>query len=128
MPVRVRSGLGAPAWIDGLAKPDVVAPGVGMDAKAAEGGKLYTLYPQVLEDSDPNISVKRFAKLSGTSMSAGVASGVVALVLEANGWCKDMDPYTRDGGTLAPLPSSGRDPDRRDRLHARYNTRYESGR
>ncbi len=47
-------------------------------------------------------------------------------VLEARGWCKDMDLYTRDGATVAPLPGT------RDQaaqaLHDRYNTRYEAGR
>jgi tetratricopeptide (TPR) repeat protein len=49
-------------------------------------------------------------------------------VLEVAGWCKDMDLFTRDGETLAPLPTSGKDPDRRDSLHRRYQTRYASGR
>ncbi len=48
------------------------------------------------------------------------------VVLEADGWCKDMDLYTRDGETVAPLP--GRDTPARRRLHAALNTRYESGR
>jgi hypothetical protein len=49
-------------------------------------------------------------------------------VLSTRGWCKDMDLYTADGDTIGPLPSSGRDPAHRERLHARYNTRYRSGR
>ena len=48
-----------------------------------------------------------------------------------HGWAKDMDLYTRDGNTLAPLPA----PDnldsgqtlRRDNLHDRYNTRFRGG-
>ncbi len=48
-----------------------------------------------------------------------------------HGWAKDMDLYTLDGETVGPLPS----PDaldeelaaRRDRLHARYNLRYQEG-
>ena len=49
-------------------------------------------------------------------------------VLEANGWAKDMDYFTRDGTTVGPLPTSGRPADRRDALHARYNTRFLGGR
>ena len=49
-------------------------------------------------------------------------------VLESNGWCKDMDLYTRDGNTVDPLPSAGLDPGPREHLHASYNTRYLSGR
>jgi Tfp pilus assembly protein PilF len=51
------------------------------------------------------------------------------MVLETDGWCKDMDLYTRDGFTLEPLPAreSGDNP-RRARLHRTYNTRYLDGR
>lgn len=50
------------------------------------------------------------------------------LVFESNGWAKDMDLYTRGGAALAPLPSLGAVSERRERLHARFNTRYRSGR
>ena len=50
------------------------------------------------------------------------------LVLETNGWTKDMDLFTRDGETLAPLPARGKSLAHRDRLHAQYNTRYQAGR
>ncbi len=46
-------------------------------------------------------------------------------VLEVEGWCKDMDLYTKDGGTLGPLP--GEDSAVRRGLHKRFNTRFESG-
>lgn len=48
------------------------------------------------------------------------------VVLEADGWCKDMDLYTKDGDTVAPLP--GIDTPARRRLHDAFNTRDESGR
>ena len=48
------------------------------------------------------------------------------LVLRARGWCKDMDLYTRDGDTVAPLP--GEDTAARTQLHRAFNTRFESGR
>ncbi|HUE84718.1 MAG TPA: FG-GAP-like repeat-containing protein [Vicinamibacterales bacterium] len=47
------------------------------------------------------------------------------LVLEARGWCKDMDLYTKDGETVEPLP--GRATPAREALHRRYNTRYQAG-
>ena len=47
------------------------------------------------------------------------------LVLEARGWCKDMDLYTKDGETVEPLP--GRATPARDALHRRFNTRYQAG-
>jgi hypothetical protein len=49
------------------------------------------------------------------------------LVLETNGWAKDMDLYTADGMTLEPLPVSGKPAARRDALHRQYNTRYREG-
>jgi hypothetical protein len=48
------------------------------------------------------------------------------VVLDARGWCKDMDLYTKDGDTVEPLP--GRDTPARQALHARYNTRFQGGR
>jgi len=50
-------------------------------------------------------------------------------VLEARGWCKDMDLYTQDGDTLEPLPAASPPHDQtlRDALHRRLNTRYMSG-
>jgi len=47
-------------------------------------------------------------------------------VLEVDGWCKDMDRFTKDGSTVAPMPSAGGDPAVTERLHAKYNTRYVS--
>jgi hypothetical protein len=47
-------------------------------------------------------------------------------VLEVDGWCKDMDRFTRDGSTVAPVPSAGRNPTVPERFHAKYNTRYVS--
>jgi hypothetical protein len=49
-------------------------------------------------------------------------------VLEARGWAKDMDLYTKDGETLEPLPSTGSASPDRQRLHARYNTRFQAER
>lgn len=49
------------------------------------------------------------------------------LVLETVGWCKDMDLYTGDGSTVGPLPTTGRPVGPRERLHRKYNTRYQRG-
>src|SRR6185503_16472683 len=38
---------GGPTWYDGLAKPDLVAPGHGLVAAAATGSLLYTQRPDL---------------------------------------------------------------------------------
>jgi hypothetical protein len=48
-------------------------------------------------------------------------------VFEAQGWCKDMDLYTRDGATVAPLPTAHGASAERDRLMAEFTTRYRLG-
>jgi hypothetical protein len=49
------------------------------------------------------------------------------LVLEARGFAKDMDLYTRSGGAVEPLPTTGAPAAAAARLHARFNTRYRAG-
>ncbi|TFH22938.1 MAG: hypothetical protein E4H03_07310, partial [Myxococcales bacterium] len=49
------------------------------------------------------------------------------IVIDAHGWAKDMDLYTRDGGSVDPLPTAGVASTDRDRLHARYNNRHAGG-
>ena len=72
-----------PTWYDGQAKPDVVAPGHVLTAVTNSSSKLYTSYPNshVAASAD---AVNPYLRLSGTSMAAGVTSGVVALVIEAH--------------------------------------------
>ena len=76
-----------PTWYDGLIKPDVLAPGQALFATMDTGAELYK-----------NLAVRAtdyygYAKLSGTSMAAGVASGVVALMIDANR--RDEGSYSR---------------------------------
>ncbi len=51
--------------------------------------------------------------------------------IEFHGWAKDMDLYTEHGETVAPLPvldnTSADALERRTRLHARYNVRFQAG-
>jgi serine protease AprX len=64
-----------PTAADGLAKPDVVAPGARLVSLAAPGSSLTTQFP-------PNMPAP-YRRGSGTSMSAAVVSGAVALMLAA---------------------------------------------
>jgi len=69
-----------PTWYDGLAKPDLVAPGHGLGATAAVGSTLYAIYPQLRIGAQGG----EYLLLSGTSMAAAVTTGVIAHMLEAN--------------------------------------------
>jgi len=65
-----------PTAADGLAKPDVVAPGAHVVSLRAPGSAIDTQFPTYVDGS--------YRKGSGTSMSTGVVSGAVALMLQAN--------------------------------------------
>jgi serine protease AprX len=73
-----------PSWYDGFSKPDFVAPGDNLLSVAAVGSTL-----RIAQEVRGNTG--NYMRLSGTSMAAGVASGVVALVLQAN---PDLTPNT----------------------------------
>jgi serine protease AprX len=66
-----------PSWYDGLAKPDIVAPGHALVSTAARHGTIYLNSPS-LRVGDSYLS------LSGTSMAAAVVTGTAALVLQAH--------------------------------------------
>ena len=66
-----------PSWYDGFAKPDILAPGHALVSTAAVASKLYA------DNSAARVSTY-YLRLSGTSMAAAVATGTVALILEAN--------------------------------------------
>ncbi len=62
--------------VDGYAKPEVMAPGRDIVATlAGRGSYLASSFPEAVVDG-------RYLRLSGTSSSAAVVSGVVALMLE----------------------------------------------
>jgi serine protease AprX len=67
-----------PTWIDGFAKPDIVAPGHALVGAADYTQTLYTLYPL----SRTTVGGRPYMKLSGTSMAAAVVSGTVALMID----------------------------------------------
>ncbi len=65
-----------PTAADGIAKPDVAAPGAHIISLRAPGSVIDTQFPNYIDSA--------YRKGSGTSMSTAVASGTVALMLHAN--------------------------------------------
>ncbi len=74
------SSRGATAY-DGIAKPDVVAPGRKMVSLRSPGSTLDTLYP-TRQVTATGATTASYFLLSGTSMAAPVAAGTAALMLE----------------------------------------------
>jgi serine protease AprX len=65
-----------PTAADGLAKPDVTAPGAHVVSLRAPGSEIDTRFPNYVDGA--------YRQGSGTSMAAGVVSGVVATMVQAN--------------------------------------------
>src|SRR6185369_14966832 len=73
-----------PTWLDFSAKPDVVAPGVGIESLSDPHSVLYSELQDYLLDGTRAVGYKPYLSLTGTSMAAPVVAGTVALMLEAN--------------------------------------------
>lgn len=66
-----------PSWYDGYAKPDISAPGDNLLSVAAVGSTL-----RLAQEQRGNVG--NYMRLSGTSMAAGVVSGMVVTILQQN--------------------------------------------
>ena len=73
-----------PTWIDFAAKPDLVAPGVGIESLADPHSTLYNELADYRLAGTRDTPFEPYLSLSGTSMAAPVVTGAVALMLEAN--------------------------------------------
>ena len=70
-----------PTWYDAAAKPDIVAPGHALTSVAATKGSLYANHPGARVAGGNGAA---YMRLSGTSLATAVASGTIALMIEAN--------------------------------------------
>ena len=73
-----------PTAIDRRAKPDLVAPGIGIESLSNPDSSLYSTQSNYLLPGTRPAPALPYLSLSGTSMSAPVVSGTVALMLQAD--------------------------------------------
>jgi serine protease AprX len=73
-----------PTAIDFQAKPDLVAPGVGIESIAEAGSTLWNTKPLMRLWGTVPTATEPYLSLSGTSMAAPVVSATIALMLQAN--------------------------------------------
>src|SRR6185503_13503286 len=73
-----------PTAEDNSAKPDLVAPGVGIESLSNQDSMFYrVLSPYLLSGTVPT-GYQPYLSLTGTSMAAPVVTGTIALMLQAN--------------------------------------------
>ena len=73
-----------PSAIDLSAKPDLVAPGVGIESLADADSTLFVTKPAARLWGTVPTATEPYLSLTGTSMASPVVSGTIALMLQAN--------------------------------------------
>jgi len=73
-----------PSFIDYSAKPDLVAPGVGIESLADPSSLLFATHPTARLWGTVDTVTQPYLSLTGTSMAAPVVTGTVALMMQAN--------------------------------------------
>jgi serine protease AprX len=71
-----------PSWYDGIAKPDVVAPGFALVSNEVDGSTLATTYPSLIVQE----GTSKYLRLNGSSMATALVSGLVAVLIEAHNY------------------------------------------
>jgi serine protease AprX len=93
-----------PTRYDLVLKPDLVAPGSHVVSAEAAGSYLARTYPQ---RHVAGTGANGYIQLSGTSMAAGVVSGVVAMLLEENPRLTPRDAKAVLQVTSSSMPGEG---------------------
>jgi serine protease AprX len=80
----VRFSSRGPTAVDHRAKPDLVAPGLGIESLSAPQSALFISKSAYLLNGSVPTAHPPYLSLSGTSQAAPVVTGTVALMLQAN--------------------------------------------
>lgn len=90
------------ATLDGIAKPEVLAPGAHIVSVLADDSHFARTCPDCVVDDE-------YFRVGGTSMAAAVASGAAALILDAHpDWTPDMVKAALVS-TARDVPGAGRE-------------------
>ena len=73
-----------PTNVDNAMKPDILAPGVGIESLASAGSTLYNANPKARLAGTVDTATPPYIAMTGTSMASPVVAGTIALMLQAN--------------------------------------------
>ena len=96
-----------PTAFDGIAKPDLIAPGRKMIGLRAPGSSIDSSYPD-RRVTAPGAATAQYFTMSGTSMAAPVVAGAAALFLEKHSDASPLIVKQQLVGTAHPLAGVAR--------------------
>ena len=96
-----------PTAFDGIAKPDLIAPGRKMIGLRAPGSSIDSSYPD-RRVTAPGAATAQYFTMSGTSMAAPVVAGAAALFLEKHSDASPLIVKRQLVGTAHPLAGVAR--------------------